>query len=84
MPFPLPSNLAGIAKGVALNGVLPYIVAKTIFCYPYTQRSSSGSTAERATDLNECELLAACHEWPAVASVGKGLAVTVYFGNMIC
>jgi len=31
MPFPLFSNLAGIAKGVALNGVLPYIVANTIF-----------------------------------------------------
>jgi len=24
------------------------------------------------------------HYWPVVGSLGKGLAVTVYFGNMIC
>jgi len=30
MPFSLPLDLAGIAKGVALIGVLPKIDAKTI------------------------------------------------------
>ena len=61
MPFPLSSNLAGIAKGVALNGVLPDIVANTVL-HIFTllaeiPRSSSGSSVKIIKNKKELVIL---------------------------